>query len=111
VLENDGEVWCWRMMEKTGDKEERNMLHKTKRRKGKCTGHILRNNCLLKRVIEGKIEGMIEVTRKRGRRRQQLLKTLKESRNLKCTLVQALRLCTGRTAHKGSRGIALLYRH
>ena len=27
--------------------------------------------------------------------------------NLKCTLVQALRLCTGRTAHRGSRGIAL----
>ena len=25
----------------------------------------------------------------------------------KCTLVQALRLCTGRTAHRGSRGIAL----
>jgi hypothetical protein len=26
-------------------------------------------------------------------------------------LVQALRLCTGCTAHRGSRGIALLYRH
>ena len=26
---------------------------------------------------------------------------------VKCTLVQALRLCTGRTAHSGSRGIAL----
>jgi hypothetical protein len=25
----------------------------------------------------------------------------------KCTLVQALRLCTGRAAHTGSRGIAL----
>ena len=25
----------------------------------------------------------------------------------KCTLVQALRLCTGRMAHRGSRGIAL----
>jgi hypothetical protein len=24
-----------------------------------------------------------------------------------CTLVQALRFCTGRTAHRGSRGIAL----
>jgi len=29
-------------------------------------------------------------------------------RTLKCTLVQALRLCTGRTAHRTSRGIALL---
>ena len=28
---------------------------------------------------------------------------------VKCALVQALRLCTGRTAHRGSRGIALLY--
>ena len=26
---------------------------------------------------------------------------------VKCTLVQALRLCTGRTVHRGSRGIAL----
>jgi hypothetical protein len=30
---------------------------------------------------------------------------------VKVTLVQALRLCTGHTAHWGSRGIALLYRH
>jgi hypothetical protein len=29
--------------------------------------------------------------------------------NVKCTLVQALRLCTGRTAHKGSRDRALLF--
>ena len=28
---------------------------------------------------------------------------------VKCTLVQALRLCTGRTIHRGSRGIALLF--
>jgi len=28
---------------------------------------------------------------------------------LKCTLLRALRLCTGRTAHRGSRGIALLF--
>ena len=27
---------------------------------------------------------------------------------VKCTLVQALRLCTGRTVHRGSRGIAVL---
>ena len=31
------------------------------------------------------------------------------SKKLKFTLVQALRLCTGRTAHTGSRGIALLF--
>jgi hypothetical protein len=28
---------------------------------------------------------------------------------VKCTLVQAPRLCTDRTAHRGSRGIALLF--
>jgi len=28
---------------------------------------------------------------------------------VRCTLVQALRLCTGRTAHRGNRGIALLF--
>jgi len=28
---------------------------------------------------------------------------------VKCILVQAVRLCTGRTAHRGSRGIALLF--
>jgi hypothetical protein len=28
---------------------------------------------------------------------------------IKCTLVQALRLCTGHTAYIGSRGIALLF--
>jgi hypothetical protein len=28
---------------------------------------------------------------------------------LKVTLVQALRLCTGRTAHRGSIGVALLF--
>jgi len=30
-------------------------------------------------------------------------------KNVKCTLVRALRLCTGRTANRGSRGIALLF--
>ena len=30
-------------------------------------------------------------------------------KKVKCTLVQALRLCTGRTAHRGSTGIALLF--
>jgi hypothetical protein len=30
-------------------------------------------------------------------------------KRLKGTLVQALRLCTGRTAHRGSRGIGLFF--
>ena len=40
----------------------------------------LRRNCLLQRVIEGKIQGDIEVTGIRGRRRRKLLDDLKERR-------------------------------
>jgi hypothetical protein len=43
-------------------------------------GHILRRNCLLQRVIEGKIKGGIEVTGRRGRKRRKLLDDLKERR-------------------------------
>jgi len=32
-----------------------------------------------------------------------------KKKQVKRTFVQALRLCTGRTAHRGSRGIALLF--
>jgi hypothetical protein len=49
-------------------KEERNILHTIKRRKAMWIGHILRRNCLLKHVIEGEIEGRIEVTGRRRRR-------------------------------------------
>jgi hypothetical protein len=50
------------------------------RRKANWIGHILRMNCLLKRVIEGKIEGRIEVTGRRGIRRKKLLDDLTEKR-------------------------------
>ena len=42
--------------------------------------HVLRRNCLLKHVIEGKTEARIEVAGRRGRRRKQLLDDLKEAR-------------------------------
>ena len=35
--------------------------------------------------------------------------SLVKKEEVNCTLVHALRLCRGRTAHKGSRGIALLF--
>jgi hypothetical protein len=38
-------------------KEERNFLHTAKQRNANWIGHILRRNCLLKRVIEGKTKG------------------------------------------------------
>ena len=43
-------------------------------------GHVLRRNCLLKHVIEGKLEGRIEMMGRRGIRRKQLLDDLKEKR-------------------------------
>ena len=64
------EMWCWRRMEKISRtdhvrnedvllrvKEQRNILYEIRKRKANWIGHILRRNCLLQRVIEGKIEG------------------------------------------------------
>jgi len=61
-------------------KEQRNILHEIRKRKANWIGHILRSNCLLQRVIEGKIKGRIEVTGRRGRKRRKLLDDLKEKR-------------------------------
>jgi hypothetical protein len=44
-------------------KEGRKILHTIRRRKANWIGHILRRNCLIKHIIEGKILG----TRMRGR--------------------------------------------
>ena len=85
------EMWCWRRMEKISwtdhvrnedvlltVKERLNILHEIGKRKANWIGHILRRNCLLKRVTEGKIQEGIEVTGRRGRRRKKLLDDLKE---------------------------------
>jgi len=87
------EIWCWRRMEKISwtdhvrneevllrVKEQRNILHEISKRKANWIGHILRRNCLLQHVIEIKIKGGIEVTRRRGRRRKKLLDDLEERR-------------------------------
>ena len=55
-------------------------LHEIRKRKANWIGHILRRNCLLQHVIEGKIQGQIEVTRRRGRRHKKLLDDLKDRR-------------------------------
>ena len=60
--------------------EQRSILHAIRKRKAVWIGHILRRNCLLKQVIEGKIKGEIEVTRRQGRRRKKLLDDLKDRR-------------------------------
>ena len=60
--------------------EQRNILREIRKRKANWIGHILRRKCLLKQVIEGKIKGEMEVTRRRGRRRKKLLDDLKDRR-------------------------------
>jgi hypothetical protein len=71
------EMWCWRRMEEISwtncvknevlhrVKKERNILQIIKRRKAIWIGHMLCRNCLLKYVIEGKIEECDGKSRKR----------------------------------------------
>jgi hypothetical protein len=61
-------------------KEERDILHTTKRRKSNRKGHILRRNYRLKHIIEGNIKSKNELRERRGRRRKQLLDDLKKTR-------------------------------
>jgi hypothetical protein len=66
------EMWYWRRMEKISwtdhvrneevlltVKEQRNILHEVSKRKVNWIGHNLSRNCLLQRVIEGKMKGRI----------------------------------------------------
>ena len=66
------EMLCWRRMEKISwpdhvrneevllrANEQRNILHEIRKREANCIVHILRRNCLLKQVIEGKIKGQM----------------------------------------------------
>jgi hypothetical protein len=85
------EMWCWRRMEKISCtdrvrnevlnrvKEERNILQ-TIKRKANWIGHILHRNWFLKHGIEGKLEGRIKMTGRRGRRHKQLLGDFWEKR-------------------------------
>jgi hypothetical protein len=60
-------MWCWRRIEKISwtdhvrneevlltVKEQRNILHEISKPETNCIGHILRRNCLMQQVIEGK---------------------------------------------------------
>jgi hypothetical protein len=84
VLEKDGEdqldLSCEKWRSVTKSQGERNILQTVERTKANWIGHILRRNCLLKHVIEGKTEGIIEVAQRRGRRCKQLLDYLNETR-------------------------------
>jgi len=69
-------IWCRNMHASCSRSETPG----NKQRMAKWIGHILRRTCLLRRVIEGKIKGGIEVTGRRGRRRKKLLDGIKERR-------------------------------
>jgi hypothetical protein len=84
-------MWYWRRMEKFSwidhmrneavllrVKEQRNILHEISKRKANWIDYILRRNCLLGQVIEGKIKRGVELTGRRGRRRRKLLDDGKE---------------------------------
>jgi hypothetical protein len=73
------EMWCWRRMEISWTdharneevlhrvKEQRNILHEISKWKANCIGHILHRNCLLQQVIEGNIQGRIQMKGRQGR--------------------------------------------
>ena len=86
------EMLCWRKTKKISwtdrvrnkevlqkVKEGKNILHTVNRRKADWIDDILRRNCLLKHVIEGKLEERIKVTERRERRSKQLLDNPKET--------------------------------
>jgi hypothetical protein len=75
-------MWGWRRTEKINwtdrvkNEEElhkvtkdRNILHKIKRRTANWIGHILRRNCPLKHVIEGKLERVRDRSKEEIRKR------------------------------------------
>jgi hypothetical protein len=64
-------------------------------------GHTLRRKCLLKQVIEGKIEGWIEVTGRLERRREQLLDDFKKKRRYRELKQEALYHILWRTRFGG----------
>ena len=87
--------------------EQRNILHEIRKRKVNWIGHTLRRNCLLQQVIEGKIKGQIEVTRRQGRRRKKLLDDLKDRRGYCQLKEEALDLTVWRNRFGRDFGLVL----
>jgi hypothetical protein len=75
-----------------------------RKRKANWIGHILRRNCLLKEVIEGKIKGEMEVTRRRGRRHKKPLDDLKDRRGYLHLKEEALDRTMSRNRFRGGFG-------
>ena len=88
--------------------EARNIMQTVKRVKANWTGHILLRNCLLKHIIEGKIEGRIEVKGRRGRR---LLDDLEEKRGFCRLKMEALNRPLWRTRFEMRHGTPVRLRN
>ena len=84
--------------------EQRKILHEIRKRKANWIGHILRRNCILKQVIEGKIKEEMEVTRRRGRRRKKLLDDLQDRRGYSHLKEDALDRTMWRNRFRGGFG-------
>ncbi|WP_410967417.1 hypothetical protein, partial [Salmonella sp. SAL04191] len=83
------EMWTWRKMQKIKWTEKirnedvlqrigesRKLIGKIRRRKANWVGHHLRRECMIKEVIEGKLEGR----RAMGRKRFQLIDELRKNK-------------------------------
>ena len=84
--------------------EQRNILHEIRKLKTNWIGHILRRNCLLQQVIEGKMKGEMEVTRRQGRRCKKLLDDLKDRRGYSHLKEEALAHTMWRNCFGGGFG-------
>ena len=93
VLEKDGKDKLNRLCEKRRSITEwtsTGITYKQQNEKAKWVGYTWHSNCLLRHVIEGKTEGRIEVTGRRGRIRKHLLDDLKAIRGFWKLKVEAL---------------------
>ena len=65
-------------------------------------GHVLRRSCFLRHITERKVEGIIEVTERRGRRHQKLLDDLEETTG--CWKLKEESLCRSLWRTRSGRG-------
>ena len=84
--------------------QQKNIRNEIRKGKANCIGHILHRNCLLKQVIEGKIKGEMEVTRRQERRRKKLLDDLKDRRGYSYLKEEALDRTVWRNCFGGCFG-------
>ena len=115
----------WNVLQRV--KEERSVLHTIKGCKDNWIGLILRSYCLLKHVVEGNIEGRIEVAGRRRRKHKKLRITWRtkedtenwmrstRSHSVESSLWKILRTCRKKdcrmkhVVHKQWKGKVLLH--